>query len=127
MFGAGVEKIADLDCLEGPDFQVVQTIVCVLQSQLGNDSKADSLPGLRSGASVDCFGVFQDMRKAMQKTNPLYFGTYQELGMICLRTNFTLVPCHLKMAGSRIPVASTQASRSTLTCSWGVVLILTCA
>lgn len=69
-FGARVEKIADLACPEGPDFQVVQTMICVLQLRLCNNSKTDSLPGLRSGASVKCFGVFQDIREAMKKTNP---------------------------------------------------------
>lgn len=62
----------------------------------------------------------------MQKRNPLYFCTFQELGKIYLRTNFILVSRHLKMPISRIAVASTQASRSTLACSWGVRLILIC-
>lgn len=126
VFGARVEKVADLDCLEGPDFQVVQTIVCVLQLQLCNNSKPDSPPGLQTGASVDCFGVFQDIRKVMQKTNPFYFCIFQELGMIYLRTNFTLVLCHLKMPSSRVPVTYTQTCRCTLACTWGVMLILTC-
>jgi len=127
VFGARVEEVADSDCLARRDFQVVQTIVCVLQLQLCKNSKPASLPGLRSGAAaLGCFGVFQDIRKVMQKTNPLYCCTFWELGVICLRTKFTLVSCHLKMPSSRIPVASAQASRTTLACSWGVGLIPTC-
>lgn len=62
-FGARVEKVADLDCLEGPYFQVVQTIVCVLQSQLGNNSEPDSLPGFGAALLSIALGFFRTSRK----------------------------------------------------------------
>lgn len=55
VFGARVEKVADLDCPEDFDFQVAQTIVCILQSALCNNCKSDSLQGLQSRVCVDCF------------------------------------------------------------------------
>lgn len=56
VFSATVEKVADLDCLEGSDFQVVQTTVCVLQLQLHNSSSRAACQDSRTACSQLLWG-----------------------------------------------------------------------
>lgn len=56
VFSARVEKVADLGCLEGSDFQVVQTAVCVLQLQLHNSSSWTACQDIRTACSQLLWG-----------------------------------------------------------------------
>lgn len=112
VFSARVEKVADLDCLEGSDFQVVQTTVCVLQLQLHNSSSRTACQDIRAALLSAALGFFRTSGKWCRKQThctSVHSGSWRWAvsGQI-------LLLCHLKTPRSRIPDACRQTSRCTL-------------
>lgn len=113
VFSARVEKVADLDCLEGSDFQVVQTTVCVLQLQLHNSSSWTACQDIRTVCSQLLWG-FSGHQESGAENKPTHCTSVHSRSWGWAVSGQILLLRHLKTPYSRIPDADTPISRCTL-------------
>lgn len=113
VFSARVEKVADLDCLEGSDFQVVQTTVCVLQLQLHKSSSWTACQDIRMACSQLLWG-FSGHQESGAENKLTHCTSVHSRSWRWAVSGQILLLCHLKTPCSRIPDAYTKTSRFSL-------------